>query len=127
MTVYTTASDKHACFLQSLGATKVFPRTTTADEIQKAVGRPIKYAFVCVPNEETEALAVDVLEKKEGSTVFCTRPPWPTEKKDGMVTVKSGLGSTYVYPVTGRKFWANIEGYLAEGVRFYVPISEDMS
>jgi len=99
----------------SLGATHVFPRSSSAANIKSATG-PIKFGFDAIANPDTQALSLQVLEKTEESTLIIVKQPTEETKKDAApIKARWILGSSVRTRDISVPFWAAVEGWLKDG------------
>jgi NADPH:quinone reductase-like Zn-dependent oxidoreductase len=114
-TIATTASEPNHALVTSLGATHVFPRSSSAANIKSATG-PIKFGFDAIANPDTQALSLQVLEKTEESTLIIVKQPTEGTKKDAApIKARWILGSSVRTRDISVPFWAAVEGWLKDG------------
>lgn len=114
--IATTASEHNHDLVKSLGATHVFPRTTSAADIKAAIG-PVKLSLDSISKADTQALSLAVLEKAEGShLILCGWPTEDTKTKAAPINARIILGSSMRTRDVSVPFWAVVEDWLRDGV-----------
>jgi hypothetical protein len=101
----------------SLGATHVFPRSSSALSIKSTTG-PIKFGFDTISTPETQAFSLQVLEKAEDSALVVVREPTDeTGNNAAPIKVRWIFGLSARHKDVSVPFWAAVEGWLKDEVR----------
>ncbi|KAG9121754.1 hypothetical protein FRC07_002155 [Ceratobasidium sp. 392] len=127
--IITTSSKAHADNLKALGATHVFERTVSADEIHSAIhasGHPFHFAVDAVSTPETQLFAYQLLVNQHNSPadnlqLQLVLPPTAEllalNKSRPEGPIKAGIvdGSSYLLPELNAPFYAVAGKWLEEG------------
>lgn len=116
--IATTAREENRALVASLGATHIFPRGTSAQEIRSAIG-PIKLGFDVVSTPETQAFSLEVLDKADDTTlIIVTHPTEATKNNAAPINVRLIIGVSARTKDVSVPFWATVERWLVDGVRY---------
>lgn len=123
--IVTTASSQHTDFLKSLGATNVFDRNASVEEIQKAFPTPVALAFDTIGAASTQDLAFEVLTTPSPPSnahlalVLDLNPAVKEKNADNKVSVHRVFGSSHMFKDLGVPLYKSVGNWIEEGK--YVP------
>jgi|SRR5882762_334482 len=116
--IATTAKESDRALVTSLGATHVFPRGASPQDIKSAIG-PTKLGFDVVSTPETQAWSLEVLEKADDTTLIIVRHPTEATKNNAApINVRLIIGISARTKDVSVLFWATAERWLTDGVSY---------
>ena len=102
----------------SLGATHIFPRSASPQDIKTAIG-PIKLGLDVVSTPETQAWSLEVLNKADDATLIIVRHPTEaTNNNAAPINVRLIIGISARTKDVSVSFWATAERWLTDGVSY---------
>jgi hypothetical protein len=102
----------------SLGATHIFPRGASAQDIKSKIGA-IKLGFDVISTPETQAFSLEVLDKADDTTlIIVTHPTEATKNNAAPIKVRLIIGVSARTKDVSVPFWATVERWLANGVSY---------
>lgn len=112
--IITTSSLKHSEFLKSLGATNVFDRNLStqqlASEIAGVTSRPIKYVYDSISSAETQKTGADILAPGGQLILVLAKNESVADVTDKIITSALGI---HVLP-QNRKLLAEMYQHITE-------------
>jgi hypothetical protein len=116
--IITTASLKHAEYLQSLGATSILdrnlPSSALVAEISKITDKPVRAVYDAISSDETQQAGLDILASKGQLAVVGAPKPKPTDGKS-ILFVTGGIGVPTNVELLSKFYHDILYGFLEKG------------